>query len=58
MPPETSVEHVEDDVLVDKDNVALNLCIELVGYVDRACAVWGWFLPFSADFARVHDLMD
>ena len=55
MPPSTPVQHVEDDVLVDKEEVALDLFVESIGDVDTAHVIRSWLCLHSADLTRVAD---
>ena len=58
MPSGASVQHVKDDVIMDKEEVALDLLVEGVGDVDTAHVVRSWLSPHPADLARVADLRD
>ena len=58
MPPSASVQQVEDGVIMDEEEIALNLLVEGVGDVHAAHVVWAWFRPHAADPARVTDLGD
>ena len=58
MPACASVEHVEDDVLVDEKEVALDLLVEGVGYIHTAHVVWAWSGPHAAHLAGVADFWD
>jgi hypothetical protein len=56
MPSGAAVNHVEDDVLVYEQQVALHLCIERVCYLDVAGVAWPRARPFSAYLASLGDL--
>ena len=58
MSTSTPVDHVEDDVFVNKHQVAFHLLVELVGHVDTASIAWSWFGPLPTHSARVADLRD
>ena len=58
MPSGTSVQQVEDGVVMDEEEITLNLLVEGVGNVHTAHVVWAWFRPHAADPARVADLGD
>ena len=58
MPACASVEHVKDDVLVDKQKVALDLLVEGVGDIHTAHVVWAWSGPHATHLAGVADLRD
>ena len=55
MPACASVEHVEDDVLVDEKEIALDLLVESVGYVHTAHVVWAWSGPDASHLTGVTD---
>ena len=58
MPPGASVQQVEDSVVVNEEEIALDLLVEVVGDVDAAHVVRAWLSPHPADLARVADLRD
>ena len=58
MPACAFVEHVEDDVLVDKQEIALDLLVEGVRDIHTAHVVWAWSGPHAAYLAGVADLWD
>ena len=58
MPTCASVEHVEDDVLVDEQEIALDLLVKGVGNIHTAYVVWAWRGPHAAHLASVADLRD
>ena len=58
MPSGTSVQQVEDGVVMDEEEIALNLLVEGVGNVHAAHVVRAWLRPHAADPARVADLGD
>ena len=58
MPACALVEHVEDDVLVDEQEIALDLLIEGVRYIHTAHVVWAWRSPHAAHLAGVTNLWD
>ena len=58
MPACASVEHVEDDVLVDEQEIALDLLVEGVRYIHTAHVVWAWRGPHAAHLAGVTDFWD
>ena len=58
MPACASVEHVEDDVLVDEQEIALDLLIEGVRNIHTAHVVWAWSGPHAAYLTGIADLWD
>ena len=58
VPSGTSVQQVEDGVVMDEEEITLNLLVEGVGNVHAAHVVWAWFRPHAADPTRVADLGD
>ena len=58
LPARAAAQHVEDDVLPDEDEVALDLLVELVRNFHAAYVVWARFGPLSADLTRLDDLRD
>ena len=58
MPSSASADHVEDDVSADKEQVTLNLVIELVRNLHTADVVWARFSPLTADFACLNNFWD
>jgi hypothetical protein len=49
VPPSASIDHMKDDVLVDEEEVALDLCIEGVGNFQIARIAGPWTGPLSAN---------
>ena len=47
---------MQDDELVDKEQVALNLLVEFIGQVYTAHVVRTWLCPLSADLTRIANL--
>ena len=58
MPACASVEHVEDDVLVDEQEIALDLLIEGVRNIHTAHVVWARSGPHAAYLTGITDLWD
>ena len=58
MPACATVEHVEDDVLVDEQEIALDLLVEGIRYIHTAHVVWAWRGPHAAHLAGVTDFRD
>ena len=56
VPPGTTTQHVEDDMLVDKQQITFHLIVESVGYLNTAHIVRSWFAPFMANLASLHNL--
>ena len=55
MPTGTSVDHVENNVFVNENEVAFDLGVEGVCYLNVACVRGAWLGPFSADLASLAD---
>ena len=53
MPPCATVEHMEDDVFVDEQKIALELLVESVRDIHTAHVVWAWRCPHAAHLAGV-----
>ena len=49
MPPGTSIDHVEDHVVLVKEDVTLDLLVELVADLDVGCVSWSRLVPFSTN---------
>ena len=49
MPPRASVQHVEDDVCVDKKQIKLHLGVERVWKISAACIAGARLGPLSAN---------
>ena len=58
MPACATVEHVEDDVLVDKQEIALDLLVEGIRDIHTAHVVWAWSGPHAAYLTGIADLWD
>ena len=58
LPSQASVQHVEDDVLLDEYQVTLYFDVELIWQVDGTYIAGSWFLPLSAYSAGVHSLVN
>ena len=58
MPTRASIQHVEDYILVDKQEVALDLLVESVRDIHTAHVVWAWRGPHAAHLAGVTYLRD
>ena len=58
MPACATVEHVEDDVLVDEQEIALDLLVEGVRDIHTAHVVWAWGGPHAAHLTCITDLWD
>ena len=56
VPSCTTINEMEDDLLVDKEQVTLDLGIKRVGELCAANVCWARFGPLSADTASLHDL--
>ena len=51
MPSSTSVEHMKNDMLVYKQQITLDLVVELVWDLDAAHVVWAWLGPLATHLA-------
>ena len=58
MPPNASVQHMEDNILSDKQKVTLNFFIELVRNLNTALVAWAWLGPLPANMAGLRDFWD
>jgi len=58
MPACATVEHVEDDVLVDEQEITLDLLVKGVRDVHTAHVVRAWSGPHAAYLAGIADLWD
>ena len=58
MPTCATVEHVEDDVLVDEQEITLDLLVKGVRDIHTAHVVWAWSGPHAAYLAGIADLWD
>jgi hypothetical protein len=56
VPSCATVNEMEYDLLVDKEQVTLDLGIKRVGELCAAYVCWARLGPFSADTASLHDL--
>ena len=55
MPSRASIKHMEDDVLVDEQEVALRLLVETVWQACAACVAEAGLRPGPADPTSVND---
>ena len=55
VPSGASIQHVKDDVFVDKEEVTLDLFVESIGDVYTAHVIMSWLCPRPADLTRVAD---
>ena len=58
MPPSAATKHVEDNMLMDKDKITLNLVVELVWDFNAAHVVGARLGPLTTDLACLNDLWD
>ena len=58
MPTRASIQHVEDYILVDEQEVALDLLVEGVRDIHTAHVVGAWCGPHAAYLAGIADLWD
>ena len=58
MPTCATIEHMENDVLVDEQEIALDLLVEGVRDIHTAHVVWAWSGPHAAYLTGIADLWD
>ena len=56
MPTHSAINHVDEDVLVDENEIAFDLGVEHVCYFHVACVGWAWLGPLAADCAGLANL--